>query len=226
MLGFGRGFGEGRAKTLEFERDIREEKKRRELFSEDIQLKKARIDATNALAERRRGGGVFRGGGGGDGDIDTTLFKKSLDSKGNVVIKSKSQTERLNDAVNRAKAGEITFDEVKEQFPFKETAIEKIRLGEIPRATKARGFIRGTGGLESRRRSFFSSQQAELNTETLELKNKLVNVEDVAELVRDFREDPKQFKDAKVDMEALFEFFGLPKDISPENVLEFFKSRG
>ena len=123
----------------------------------------------------------------------------------------KDEKENFDSAARKAIEGNISFDELMNRFPSKrnkilelEEDIEIEKQRETP-VEKAPEFKRGTGGLISRLGSLRSGTQAEITPKTQSAIDQIKNEEDIDELIS--RE--AEAKEKKIDVRAIYEFFGI-----------------
>jgi len=218
--GLAGGYAQGQQSELELRKTMAKEKLKRQLFPEEMELQKAKADYYKGRATGTAPG-LFK-------FSDPALQEKLLDegyevglsSKGEQILKRLGRTDMLDRDLQKAKRGEITFEELKYKYPRHTNTIEKVRTEALPKVSRAKGFKMGTGGLISQIKSFKSPQRAEFKPETLELLKQINNVEDLEELLE--RRD--EAGAAGHDVNAILEYFGLPRDIDPQYVKAYFES--
>jgi hypothetical protein len=119
-----------------------------------------------------------------------------------------SSTEQYRRNLQRAKQGEVSWDDLKAAYPDKENQIEGIRESTLPKLRKSPKFKFGTGGLISQAKSLVSPYRAEITPETMKIIDQIENIEDLKEIIE--REDEARAKG--VDVNAILEYFGMTRD--------------
>jgi len=132
------------------------------------------------------------------GDVSIGGGKKST---GGDLFKGSQQ--QFRDAINEAKNGNITWEEVFDAYPDKIGTIEKIKSQLTP-ISKSPEFKEGTGGLISNIKSKFSPHQAELDNTTRTVIDNIKNEYDFEE----FRNDIEDYRLQGVDVDTILEYFG------------------
>ena len=105
--------------------------------------------------------------------------------------------------VNRARTGEIDWEELEDAYPDKIDTINKIKK-QVTKVSQAPSFKTGTGGLISRMKSFFSTRQAEITPTTQKVIDNIKTEADLEEL----KKNRKDYEANGVDVRAILEYFG------------------
>ena len=105
--------------------------------------------------------------------------------------------------IKKAVSGEITFNDLRDKYPLKKEKIDQVEAERTP-VSKSPTFKKGTGGLVSRGRSLFRSNQAEITPKTQAVIDQIENQADLDEFVERIEEARK----AGVDVNAILEYFG------------------
>ena len=128
-----------------------------------------------------------------------TLEEKKLEVKEGKL----TETGKYRQDILRAKKGEIDWDELRDMYGDKIEQINKIESQTKP-ITKSPSFIKGTGGLISRFKSWRSPQQAEINASTQTVIDYIKTEEQLQNLIKNY----KTFEENDVDVDAILEYFG------------------
>jgi len=139
---------------------------------------------------------------------DLDIQKKTLDVEKAEADKAKgwqsdaTATEKWRSDIQKAKSGEIDWDDLVNKYPDKYEDIKEMKKQFTP-PEKNPNFVQGTGGLFSRIRSKISSNVAELNTKTKAVIDQIDSQAKLAELI-----ERKEEAEAKgIDVDAILEYF-------------------
>jgi len=140
----------------------------------------------------------------------TEGYSYTLTSPGGMKVNFKPLTKKepkptdvFRDELKQAKAGEITWEDLKTKYPesSKQTEIEKIRQSVLPKVKKSPTFQRGWG-----LPALFSKDKAKITPDTQKVINNIKTQEDLEEFLIDYEKDPIGYKN--VDKMAILEYFG------------------
>ena len=143
-------------------------------------------------------------------DLETFRSKERIKKE----IKQEFEPEKkesFDEASVKASNGEISFDDLRQQFPLKRDKIDNLEQSigiESQRKTpvsQSEGFTKGTGGLISRVGSFVKPTQAEITPKTQTILDQIETEGDLDDLLS--RE--AEAKEKGIDVDAVYEFFGL-----------------
>jgi len=155
------------------------------------------------------------GVGEGDKASDLETFEQKERIKRKIKAEFDDEVETFGDASKKAVDGELTFDELRKMFPLKRDKIDDLEesIGiDKQRAEPAvvdPSFKEGTGGLISRVGSLFSKKQAEITPKTQSVIEQIETQEDIDDLIA--RE--AEAKEQGIDIDAIYEFYGLTKSM-------------
>ena len=117
--------------------------------------------------------------------------------------KEPSRTEAIETDIQNAKAGTITWDEIKAKYPLQEKNIEEARKASLPPIGKSPQFKEGWG-----LPALLSKNKAKLNPTTRKVVQNTKNVEDLTELIN----NEALYSAEGVDIDAILEYFGVTRE--------------